>query len=56
VPSGHRDETFEVEREDERLTLKLEKRRARFDGGEPTTRYCFTVVGKAVVPEDGQVG
>jgi hypothetical protein len=56
VLSAHRDETFEVETEGERLTLRLEKRRARFDGGEPTVRYRFQVVGKSALPEDGPVG
>lgn len=53
VLSAHRDETFEVETDDVRLTLKLEKRRARFDGeGEPSTRYGFAVMEQSSIPPD----
>jgi hypothetical protein len=41
VLSAHRDETFVVEDEKHKLTLRLEKKRARWDGGEPHVRYRF---------------
>jgi hypothetical protein len=50
--SAHRGETFEVETEDQKMTLKLEKARRRFDGFEPSTRYRFVVLGRAALPED----
>jgi hypothetical protein len=52
VLSAHRDETFVVETEDNRLTLRLEKARGRFDGKEAKTRYRFTVLATDVLPED----
>ena len=53
VLSAHRDETFEVETDDLRLTLGLEKQRRRFDpSAEPSTRYCFTIARKQPTPED----
>lgn len=52
VLSAHRDETFDVETDEERLTLRLEKLRRRFDGAEPTTRYRFVVLDKTMIPED----
>ena len=52
--SAHRDETFEVETEDERLLLKLERARRRFAPGGPSTRYRCAVVGRTPAPEDGE--
>jgi hypothetical protein len=54
VLSAHRDETFEVETDDARLSLKLEKRRGRFQvGDEPSTRYRFLIVDESPIPDDG---
>lgn len=39
VLSAHRGEKFPVMTDDERMTLRLEKTRRRFDGGEPSVRY-----------------
>ena len=44
VLSAHRDEVFHVETEDERITLKLERRRTRCDDGKPHVQYRFAVV------------
>jgi hypothetical protein len=52
VLSAHQGETFFVETDDETLNLRLEKRRARFDGGQPTTRYMFVVQERSPIPED----
>lgn len=52
VLSAHRDETFHTETEDERLTVRLEKARRRFDGEEATTRYRFVVIDRDQLPED----
>jgi hypothetical protein len=54
--SGHEQETFSVSGEDETLTLRLEKKRGRFGGGEPSTRYRFAVASRQVVPEDPPEG
>jgi hypothetical protein len=56
VLTAHRDETFTVDTDDEQLSLRLERRRARFDGGPPTTRYRFVVLGRSPVPEDPEPG
>lgn len=53
VLTAHRDETFEVETENDRLTLKLGKSRRRYEQGhQPSTRYGFEVVAKAPIPAD----
>lgn len=52
VLSAHEDETFEVESDDERLSLTLEKARRRFENGEISTRYRFRVVTQQAIPED----
>ncbi|HVX13850.1 MAG TPA: hypothetical protein VHC22_21890 [Pirellulales bacterium] len=52
VLSAHVDETFDVETEDERLSLRLEKARRRFDAGTPTTRYRFSVLSREPIPAD----
>jgi hypothetical protein len=52
VLSVHQDETFDVATDDETLTLRLEKARRRFEGGEPSTRYRFTCLSRKSVPED----
>ena len=50
--SNHAGETLVADSEDESVVLTLEKRRRRFDGGEPQTRYRFEVVGRRPVPAD----
>jgi hypothetical protein len=54
VLSAHQAETFEVETDDAKLTLKLEKLRRRFDGAsaEPSTRYRFVMLKRGELPED----
>jgi len=52
ILTKYREETFIVETDDTVLTLRLEKARRRFDGGEPQTRYRFVVVDQKYVPED----
>jgi hypothetical protein len=53
VLSAHRDETLHIEAEDERLTLRLEKARRRFNRGEqPSTRYRFRALARETIPED----
>jgi hypothetical protein len=52
VLSAHRDELLTVETDDERLTLRLERARRRFNGGEPCTRYRFVVVKREPIPAD----
>lgn len=54
VLSAHQGETFSVEMEDERLVLRLERARRRFDGAgqPPTTRYRFVVLGREGLPAD----
>lgn len=54
APSAPRDEVFRVEAGEEVLTLKLEKRRARFDGPGPATRYRFATLGREPLPEDAE--
>ena len=54
VLSAHRDETFIAEDDKHKLTLRLEKRKARFGGGEPHVRYRFAIVAKEDLPvEEG---
>ena len=50
--SAHRDETFQVETEDQIVTTRLKRARRRFDGGEPSTRYKFEVLKKETIPTD----
>jgi hypothetical protein len=52
VLSAHVNETFMVETEDSKLTLRLEKRRSRVDGGNPKIQYRFAVIETENVPED----
>jgi hypothetical protein len=52
VLSAHQDETFRGETEGERVTARLEKARRRFDGGDPSTRYRFSVLDRERIPED----
>jgi len=51
VLSAHDQEVFIVKSEDETLTLRLAKRRGRFDGSEPHRRYRFVLVGQQSLPE-----
>jgi hypothetical protein len=54
VLAAHSDETFHVETDDDRLTLRLERRRRRFDEGqEPSTRYRYALLKSEPVPLDG---
>ena len=52
VLSAHHDETFVAEDDNLRLTLRLEKRKARFDGEEPHVRYRFAVISQEDLPEE----
>lgn len=52
VLTKHREETFIAETDDQILTLRLEKSRRRFDGGEPQTRYRFVVLDQKILTED----
>lgn len=44
VLSAHDQESFQVETDAERLTLRLDHRRKRWEGSEPQCRYRFEVV------------
>lgn len=52
VLSAHRDETLAAETDDERLTLRLERARRRFEGGVISTRYRFEVLTRTDLPAD----
>ena len=52
VLSAHTNETFMVETEDNKLVLRLEKRRSRVDGGDPKVQYRFATVGTEPLAED----
>jgi hypothetical protein len=52
VLRAHTGETFQVETEAEKLTLRLEWRRGRFGGGEPQIRYRFVMVRQEGLPLD----
>ena len=54
VLTAHLEETFQAETEDERLTLKLEKRRGRFSGSEVQVRYRFVKVEEQDLPLDAE--
>ena len=57
VLSARRDETLHMETDDERLVLRLERRRRRFNRGEdPSTRYRFAVLDREAIPEDPDEG
>jgi len=51
VLHAHNEETFEVESDTEKLTLKLEQRRGRW-GGEPHNRWRFVVLNRQDLPVD----
>ena len=51
VLHAHGEETFEVESDKEKLTLKLEQRRGRW-GGDPHNRWRFAVLGHEALPVD----
>jgi hypothetical protein len=51
---AHRDETYQVETEDEVVTVQLKKARRRFDGGGPVTKYRFEVLTTEAIPADGE--
>jgi hypothetical protein len=53
VLSAHIEEFFVIETDAERLTLRLEKARRRFDEGKPSWRYRFTVTDREELPADG---
>jgi len=52
VLTAHREETFQAETEDKRLTLRLEKRRGRFEGSDAQVRYRFVKVEEQNLPLD----
>ncbi len=52
VLSAHRNESFHVETDSERLTLRLEKIRKRHDGESPHIRYRFIVLERQSIPTD----
>jgi hypothetical protein len=52
VLSAHANETFLVETEDSKLTLRLEKRRSRVGGGDPKVQYRFATVETESIPEE----
>jgi hypothetical protein len=49
VLSNHRDESLTVETEDQIFTIKLEKVRRRWGGGEPQVKYQFKTIGSKEV-------
>ena len=53
VLTAHPEETFQAETEEKRLTLRLEKRRGRFDG-VVQVRYRFVLVGQEKLPLDAE--
>lgn len=52
VLSAHRNESFQVATDSERLTLRLEKGRKRFEGDAPHIRYRFVLVDQTPLPSD----
>lgn len=52
VFTAHRDETFQAETEEHKLTLRLEKRRGHFRGSEVKVCYRFVLVGREALPVD----
>jgi hypothetical protein len=52
VFSAYQDETFNGETDDERLVVRLEKARRRFDRAAPCVKYRFVVVSRETIPED----
>jgi hypothetical protein len=56
VFKAHSTETFQVETDAEKLTLRLEKKRSRFDEDQPHVRYRFVVDSREPIPEDGSDG
>jgi hypothetical protein len=55
VLSAHRNESFEVETDSDRLTLRLEKGRQRFEREPPHVRYRFVVVEQTQIPADDDI-
>jgi hypothetical protein len=52
VLKAHRDETFQTETEEHKLTLRLEWRRGRFQASGVQVRYRFVRVDKEALPLD----
>ena len=52
VFSAHKDESFAVETDSEKLILLLEKTRRRFENGESQTRYRFSVQSREPLTVD----
>jgi hypothetical protein len=52
VLAAHKDEVFVAETDDEKLTLRLERARRRFEDGEVSTRYFFKVLTRTKLPAD----
>ncbi|WP_437222666.1 hypothetical protein SH661x_002885 [Planctomicrobium sp. SH661] len=50
VLTSHREETFEIETDAEKMVLRLEKKRARFHGHPPATRYRFVITERHDLP------
>jgi hypothetical protein len=56
VLSAHRDETFVRVGDNSRLTLRLEKKRARWGGSEPHVRYRFAKIAEEELPVEEELG
>lgn len=54
VLTKHDRETFHVETDDTRTTLRLEGGRKRFDGQKPHKRYRFVRIGSVPIPADNE--
>jgi hypothetical protein len=54
VLSAHQEETLAADTDDERFTLQLKRKRARFDGNSPATRYLFKVLTRTELPVDDE--
>ncbi len=52
VLSAHAEEEFLVETESKQVTLRLHKRRGRWDGSDPQVRYCFEEIAAGDLPVD----
>jgi hypothetical protein len=54
VLTAHRGETFQLETDEKRFSLRLEKRRGRFGGGEVQVRYRFVRLAEEDLPLDAE--
>jgi hypothetical protein len=55
VLTAHDQETFYATTDSERVVLRLEKARRRFEGGEVSTRYRFLLIDHESLPADDDV-